>query len=395
MVKAYWANNKKLFYVSTVPLFLLLLVISVQLIFESYHLTYSNDILKSYISAQSSRHDLQEIEILKRKILERVQLYEQQIKKHHLKNGMLVNRRVNGEVIDQCDSLLFSSIRYVALKKLGYTQKAEVAWEAISKNQNEGKWFRHPTCRHHTSRDMIVGLLIALSQFPLQGKKNLQQFFNYVEKNSGYFGDGPIYVSYLSPGLAESFRRLSKLHNIEDFPKVVQFGFSTLEIDSFFIDKGYRSHLVALQIWLELETQILFAQKGLWRGPRSFMWEIGKFFSPFTMENMYQQRREWLAQKLLEVDPKNLFFRWLRLKSAGMFDQKAQVMMMKELLAMPQFPEQQLPMNCHRKADYLWQRGSDEFEPGGSCSMKFNGVDFLWMASLLFDQPSKIMIGHL
>ena len=46
-------------------------------------------------------------------------LYNELIKRGFLDDGMVVNRTSDGTFIDHCDSLLFSSLRYVALSKLG------------------------------------------------------------------------------------------------------------------------------------------------------------------------------------------------------------------------------------------------------------------------------------
>ena len=372
----------------------LLAVIAItQVIQNSRNLSHSNALLKGMV-ANAMTYDELRYQELEEQLHKRVLFYESEIAKKHTLDGMIVNRELlDGKVRDVCDSLLFSSIRYVSLKKLGYEKKAMNAWKSIKKSHKLGKWQRHPTCDHWTSRDMILGLMIALSQSPPNSDKTIEQFFAYVDVNDGYFDDGPIHVSFLTPGLAETLRRMSIFYDIEEQPPIIERGFSTFEFDTLFTKRGYTSHLLALHLWLELEVQSLYQEKGLWRGPRSVLWEVANVLSPFTIHNMYQQRKMWLAQQLLEVDHKNLFFKWLRLKLGGVYDKRVQVAMLEELLSMPQFPDDSLPQNCHRRADYLWQRDSIEYHPSQDCTRQYSGVDFLWMASLLLDgkPPRKIM----
>jgi hypothetical protein len=71
--------------------------------------------------------------------------------------------------------------------------------------------------------------------------------------------------------------------------------------------------------------------------------------------------------------------------------------MLEDLLAMPQFPVDQLPTNCDRKADYLWQRKSEEYQPRSSnCHITYNGTDFLWMTALLLEEvnQSNLSLAH-
>jgi hypothetical protein len=67
-------------------------------------------------------------------------------------------------------------------------------------------------------------------------------------------------------------------------------------------------------------------------------------------------------------------------------------MLMKSLASMKkQFPDNRLPMNCDRKADYLWQRNTNEaFEASEECTKSFHGIDFLWMAALLTEQEHTL-----
>lgn len=314
--------------------------------------------------------------------LERAAIYEKEIQSNHLYLGMVANRDHKGNFQSECDSLLFSSLRYVALLKLGFQREADDAWEAIVQSQNQGQWFRHPTCRSKgTSRDMIVGLLAALSQKPANGKDYLIELIEYIKDHDGYIGTGPFHVSRVSPGIAEMIRLQSLWYglDVDIFPPPIRFSFSTIEFNAVAPNRGYTSHLSALVLWLEYE---LHSKSGA--NIRSVTWILDRIFKPFTRHSLQKQRSRWIAQKLVQTDSQNLFFKWLQLKSIGALTEKTRADLLNELLAMPQFPKDKLPRNCDRKADYLWQRDSREYRSiQKHCTETFSGVDFLWMLAIL------------
>ena len=161
---------------------------------------------------------------------------------------MVVNYK-EGIVIDQCDSLLFSSLRYVALKKLGFDFAAKKAWSPMLSSSENGEWFRHPKCKHlGTSKDMLLGLLSALSQSPNHHKQAIRDLIKHIEINKGYFSFGPVYLSYLTPTVAKQLRRIA--HNADvpykNMPNSIRRGFSTNEFTHYFIDGGFKSHLSSL-----------------------------------------------------------------------------------------------------------------------------------------------------
>jgi hypothetical protein len=118
--------------------------------------------------------------------------YEQWMVEDHLEHDMLVNRHSDGRPASECDSLLFSSLRYTALIKLGWRDKANAAWRGIQNAYQNGRWVRHPKCRRKsTSRDMIVGLLVAMTQSPPAEVRRLQQLFDIVGETGGSIDDGP------------------------------------------------------------------------------------------------------------------------------------------------------------------------------------------------------------
>ena len=174
----------------------ILIIILSKIVFESRSISNASLLDATRDKERDSIENFHKFATYKSEINRRVTIYEDQIEELHLLEGMVVNRHADASYADECDSLLFSSIRFVALLKLGHKAKALEAWSAITKSQDNGKWFRHPTCHRRTSRDMIVGLLIALTQRPLDGEDHLVDFFDYVEENDGFFGDGPLSVSY-------------------------------------------------------------------------------------------------------------------------------------------------------------------------------------------------------
>ncbi|MCX6130153.1 MAG: hypothetical protein NTX25_13940, partial [Proteobacteria bacterium] len=189
---------------------------------------------------------------------ERALLYEQELEKDHLLDAMVVNRHRDGRVASECDSLLFSSLRYVALLKLGWQDKADAAWQGIEGAYQKGRWARHPKCQDRsTSRDMIVGLLVALSQHPPRDRQHLQTLLDIVRDTGGSIDDGPFYVSRLSPGIGEIIRLMAVNHSIplNNLPDEIRLGFSTLELDVLTANIGFTSHLNALCLWIELELR--------------------------------------------------------------------------------------------------------------------------------------------
>lgn len=328
---------------------------------------------------------------MKWEALQRIDTYEQLIKKNYLIDGMLVNRSIDGTPIDHCDSLLFSSLRFIALKKLGRIDDANAAWTAIAKSRDKGKWFRHPQCKNATSRDMILGVVAALTQKPSDTKAIITDLLLEIGQNGGFFANGPFYVSFISPGLAFLLYQISQVNAISmhNFPSLVEYSFSTVEWDSLTSVRGYRSHLIALATWVELELSKSSPVQRSDLNSRAVIASLAPILSPFTNEPIISQRLQWVAYNLSILDRDNLFFVWLRLKASGLLNDATRLKLLERLLAMPQFPRDGLPSNCTRQADYLWQRNSKEYYRGNeNCTKTFNGVDFIWMASLLLDDSS-------
>lgn len=311
--------------------------------------------------------------------------YEGWIEDGFLEYGMVVNRYADGRFTGECDSLLFSSLRYSALKKLGWHDKAQKAWRGIENALESDRLVRHPKCRRkNTSRDMVVGFLVALTQNPPAETRRLQQLLSIIDKTGGSVDlNAPFYVSRLSPGLGEIMRLMSKQYGVplRDIPEEVRMGFSTVEFDAWMAEPGYTAHLKALTLWIELELMHHQPKSAL----RSLSELIDAALGPLGSPRIKDQRWVWAGHHLATLDRQNLFFQWMELRCAGALTWKTQAMLLRKLLDMPQFPDDHLPRNCDRKADYLWQRHSVEYvpRPKAPCIETFHGVDFLWMVALL------------
>lgn len=315
----------------------------------------------------------------------RTDTYVNLIEDTHLESGMIVNRIFNGNLVDECDSLLFSALYFVALKHLHKDDLAAERWRSMELSQTDGHWYRHPHClTTPPSRDMIIGVLIALSQEPASFKKHLSDFFTQLETRGGYFSDGSLSVSYLSPGVAEIIRKFSLLHGLraQELPASVRSGFSTTELSVALTRPGYRLHLSALQSWLEMELNKKLSPVKV--KSRTAVNNVRRLTRPFIIRALHEQRLEYVTQVLVERSPHNLFFKFLRFQAANALSPAIVITMMNELLAMPQFPTDRLPNDCDRKADYLWQRSDDEqVSARNTCKRIFSGVDFVWMSALL------------
>ena len=106
---------------------------------------------------------------LRREALTRSLLYDELIKSNMLLDGMVVNLDARGRPEGECDSLLFSSLRYYSLSTMGLRDRAIDAWSAIEASRDGAQWLRHPRCKKSLSRDMIMGLLIAMKANPENG----------------------------------------------------------------------------------------------------------------------------------------------------------------------------------------------------------------------------------
>lgn len=321
---------------------------------------------------------------LRREALTRSVFYDELIKRDMLLDGMVVNRDANGNPESVCDSLLFSSIRFFALSSLGLKHSADAAWSSIESSRKGGQWMRHPRCQKSLSRDMVMGVLVALRANPENGTVLFRSMLSEIDRNGGFIGDGPFYVSWLSPGIAGLLRMEAERRRVpfEEWPWILKQSFSSIEFDAMFLEEGYVSHLAALGLWLEMSQSR--SSEGF--NPRSFFGAIERMVSLKSGldTSMDVQRRKWISSRLRAIHPDNLFYRWLDFDSFGTLSADAEELMLSELLSLKQFPATRLPMDCDRRADYAWQRRHAEFSNfNAGCSRTFSGVDFLWMSALL------------
>jgi hypothetical protein len=357
-----------------------------QLVANSRYLARSHEVLRLYAQLAPGP-DAARREALIGGVARRARVYEAAIEQTHLVDGMLVNRDANGDAESLCDSLLFSSLRYVALKKLGLAAEAETAWAALEQSQNGGLWVRHPRCSDRaTSRDMMMGLLIALSQRPDDGEDHVRDLLEQLRKRDGYFSFGPRYVSYMTPTLARLLRVIARDYGVETgaMPDLVKDGYSVEELSVTFIKPGFEAHLVGLAVWLEMEMRA---------DPRApLLGRINDLTTWASGADLEKQRLQWTTTRLAAIDPSNLFFRYLRLRAADALTYNTAAAMVDELLAMRQFPPERLPSDCDRTADYIWQRGPWERQGNRRCDRTFAGADYLWMAGLLVEalQPGPV-----
>jgi hypothetical protein len=304
----------------------------------------------------------------------------------NLEDGMVVDRRADGSATHQCDSLLFSSLRYVALQKLGHYELARAGWEAIQKSRHaERGWWRHPRCRDKAlSRDMILGLMAAFSQNPPGSTDAIDLTRSDLWRFSGYISRGPFYVSFMSPGLRAAFDEIAHYQGQQG--SQLGMSFWTTEFDALTTTGDYRSHLVALTLWLEME---IARQKAPGSRPSANVVDpLSTVIDPLIPGQLRELRQAWTARSLYIAEPENLFFRWLAWRTSGdtLSVQKRRAMAA-QLMAMTAFPDDRLPADCDRRADYVWQRpGVQALEKRRECSITFSGTDFLWMAALLLDE---------
>lgn len=319
-------------------------------------------------------------------------VYESKIRDNHLVDGMVVNRFLNnGRMKDECDSLLFSSIRFVALKKLGLASEAHRAWNAITQIVRDDFLLRHPQClKKPPSRDMILGFLMTHLYLPKDGKEVFKEFMSIVNRNGRFFSTDKTHYSFLTPQIALLARHVARLYRIpfSEMPNSFREGFPTSEWSSLVVKPGYRTHLIALSTWIEME---IYEQKNSqnqgFNTPNISIWQQPTELWTAQNERIDLTRLRFLTQQLVDADSANLFYRWLRLKTAGLLTDQVRYKMLWELIQMKQFPKNSLPMNCDRKADYMWMRASWESRRSKiECSYQFAGVDFLWMAALLLEE---------
>ena len=281
-----------------------------QFIANSRYVSHVERFMRSQVRV--SAIDNSRLTDLEKELFHRAVLYHNLIKENHLEDGMVVARNRFGRAEEICDSLLFSSLRYVALKKLGLDRDASSAWEAISASRDRGHWFRHPKCiKKGTSRDMVLGILAAFTQNPTNKRKILQQMISFISESRGFISHGRIDVSYLLPGVAELVRIFADGNRLfsYSYPANLNYSFSTIEIGAVFPVLGYRSHLIALSVWIEIELSQHDKYSGILDDGRNMVTHLAPIVNPFALTDVRHQRLGWISYQLFKMDPDNLFFR--------------------------------------------------------------------------------------
>jgi hypothetical protein len=340
--------------------------------------------IQTLLEPHRPKLNLDTLHRLRREALSRAALYDALIKRDMLLDGMVVNRGAKREPEGVCDSLLFSSLRFYALERLGFKRSADEAWAGVLGSRSGAQWQRHPRCVKSLSRDMLMGVLVALKANPENGTSVFRGMLHEIDRQNGFIDDGPIYVSWLSPGVAGLVRMEAERRSVpyDEWPWILKQSFSSIEYDGLFLKEGYQSHLAGLGLWLELYHK----EHVEWFNPRSFLGAMARLTGePSSLDTTFDgRRRQWIAGTLSSLSGGNLFFDWLEYRANGIYQVDTEIKLLSELLAMPQFPVTRLPMDCDRAADYLWQRRDKEAIPvARQCGRTYAGVDFLWMAAIL------------
>ncbi len=333
-------------------------------------------------------------DLLKEKALNRAFIYEKQIEQRHLWKGLIIDLNIPlNKPEDVCDSLIFSSLHFVALNNLNMKEQAKIQWDNIKKYniKSDGRIIRHPYCqRKSLSRDQIIGLFLALTF--LENEKDRKDLVKIiverVKKLRGFFDDGRIDQSYLTPGLKSILGALAYVtENEQHLNNEIKDGFSTLAFDSAFTPRGYQANLTALCLLLEMLLSEEMIKKDInWDifnfEAKLFSYDVNKYRASKANEKRWQQ----VASYLVALDDKNLFFRYVYYKAHDRLTKNNKALILDELLKMPIFPENRLPCDMDRHADYAWQRDSIEYSPDQrltECVEEYSGVDFLLLTSLL------------
>ena len=340
-------------------------------------------------------NSLKESEINKA-LINKFNLYEKNIEKNFLESGMVVGRELHGEKripADLCDSLLFSSLRYYALNRLYFNNMAYEAWRGILSAYVNGQWYRHPDCLDTPiSRDMFLGIMLLTNEDHPDSDKLLDNLTEIIDLNNGFFSFKHRLVSYLSPGLAKTYGKVLKNRNLKN-SFVADKGFSTYFIEKPFLERDYRTHLLALHIFIEISL-------------------YEKFQEPI------ESWVEDASNKIYELDKDNQFYKFLKFKTMylkGLIDYDNFKSRLEEikyfLLKSRYFPSDTSPSYCTRGSDYLWQRTSDEWpkirtelekldshkvhidddktlltKDGLYCSdIYWHGVDYMFLLSLVLE----------
>jgi hypothetical protein len=346
------------------------------------------------------------------------------------------------DFMDQCDSLLFSSLKIYSMILIGRNDQTPLGHRIAlqkdvlrdtrellgSKNfSSDGFLVRHPNCRNlGISRDMISGLALLATTLDGEAKRRPFQHEEYEELTSqirldvrrSLVAGGGLFISPLWRDMI-----FGSLIN----PTVISMIFPSASPPFYLANdtglimpepKGYVSHLNAITIMFEMEQR---------RNANNYHERSATLVDNFVSQNLWDekeieqisnQRQLKLTKKLYESDRDNLLFRALYYKAIidsltetsyqdmkaghkfvqesvlGELKQDLAGALMMELKGMELeglFPRNQLPSTSHggRLEDYLWQRESSTWAdkkntaPLESREITWPGVDYTVLSAVI------------
>ena len=249
------------------------------------------------------------------------------------------------------DGLLWWSIRYYALKKLGVKQYRFDLEKELDKFIVNGEVFRnidHSKVKN-TSRDMICGLLLAMTVME-NPTKYLKEIYEYWKANNWTIGGNGPYDdrNKATWNIRYLLGRLFEKHNM-----YIPWDLKVPSALWLPVDVGYPQHLKAIQYLIMKEC----GEAGL--------------LHTFMMKVQYFQ------------DPLNALFAYL----AGDCESACSLL--------NKFPTYRIPtIQDDYFTPYLWQRNSikspDDFlpEPHSHKQHEHNGIDYLLVAALLSNKTN-------
>ena len=328
-------------------------------------------------------------------------LLAKNIQKHYLYKGGVVERdsKMNPEGL--CDSLLFTSLRYVSLVKLGLKENYQKAFDDLLRFEQpplSGRWIRHPDCpNHQLSRDMFLGLLLALNENPSkkEARKIYLRTLKRVEKNNGWISRPRFSVGLLTGSMRENMRLLAiKLDIDPEAHDVTRYSFSERDFTLPITPRGFQLHLHGLGLLLEesLRKELSVRKKVKIRSiTTSAAWFLDSLFrEKRNLGPIFEgYRYKVLTKRLYEKDINNYFFEFLFKHSFDLPYLKTSLMAKDYLSFLPS--RARIHSSCDRNADYLWQRDSRQWDKTevGFCSRTYSGVDVLFMNALYFEALTK------
>lgn len=258
---------------------------------------------------------------------------------------------------DNCDWLLFQSLRDSAMKRTGLVEGAE---------SDPGRWFRTPAkdclpaghSESDISRDMLLGLAVYLWQ--MGDEANAQEVVDYAEAHNGVMGEGDFFRSDIREPLLTTFQAITL--RIKDSavplppatenpdPNAPSGANLTGDLDATLLLTDYRAHLAVLHIYL----------RGLVYGG----------ISDFDL---------LMLRKQVERAPRNAFFQTVFHKFSDGDMGPALAVLLDESL----FPAESLPTNVNYCTPYLWERDDNYNWQPCDTPKTHTGADWIFVAEII------------